>query len=230
MDGFRFDLATTLAPRPAAVRQASRLPPAVPPGPGARAGEAHRRAVGRRPRRLQGGRVPGAAGRSGTASTATACAASGRATSTWPARWATGSPARPTCTSAAGRKIFASVNFVTATTGSRCATSSPTTRSTTRRTSRTTATAPTTTTPGTAAWRGRRTTPTILALRDRQKRNLMATLLVSQGVPDDHARATSWARRSGATTTPTARTTSSPGSTGASTSRRRDASSASPRA
>ncbi|HEU4684504.1 MAG TPA: glycogen debranching protein GlgX [Nitrospira sp.] len=43
-----------------------------------------------------------------------------------------------------GRRPHASINFVTATTGSRCTISSPTTRSTTRRTARTIATGPTT--------------------------------------------------------------------------------------
>ena len=58
-----------------------------------------------------------------------------------------------------------------------------TTTSTTRPTARTTATAATTTSAGTAASRGRPTIRTVLALRRRQARNLMATLLLSQGVP-----------------------------------------------
>ena len=69
------------------------------------------------------------------------------------------------------------------TTASRCATSSPTTRSTTRPTSRTTATAPTTTAPGTAASRGETDDPEINALRARQQRNFLATLILSQGTP-----------------------------------------------
>ena len=82
-----------------------------------------------------------------------------------------------------GRRPFASINFVTATTASRCATSSPTTRSTTRRTSRTTATA----TDDNRSWNcgveGETDDPEINALRDRQQRNFLATLLLSQGVP-----------------------------------------------
>ena len=58
-----------------------------------------------------------------------------------------------------------------------------TTTSTTRPTARTTATATTTTCRGTAASKARPTTPQILALRERQKRNFLATLLLSQGVP-----------------------------------------------
>ena len=59
--------------------------------------------------------------------------------------------------------------------------------------------------------------PEILALRERQQRNFLATLLLSQGVPMLSA-ATRWTAPRAATTTPTARTTRSPGSTGTSTS------------
>ena len=48
---------------------------------------------------------------------------------------------------------------------------------------RTTATGPTTTAPGTTAPRARPTTREINALRARQQRNFLATLLLSQGVP-----------------------------------------------
>ena len=70
-----------------------------------------------------------------------------------------------------------------ATTASRSGTWSPTTTSTTRPTARTTATARTRTSAGTAASRGRPTTRDVLGLRRRQARNLLATLLLSQGVP-----------------------------------------------
>ena len=59
----------------------------------------------------------------------------------------------------------------------------------------------------------------IVALRERQRRNFLTTLFLSQGVPmllggDE------FGRTQGATTTPSARTTSSPGSTGSSTRRK----------
>ena len=60
---------------------------------------------------------------------------------------------------------------------------SATTRSTTRPTARRTATARTTTSAGTAAWRARPTTRRSRALREQQKRNFLATLFLSQGVP-----------------------------------------------
>ena len=88
-----------------------------------------------------------------------------------------------TCTSgAAGGRTRASTSSPR-TTASRCTTSSATTRSTTRPTARTTATARTTTSAGTAASRARPTTRRSSTLRERQKRNFLATLLLSQGVP-----------------------------------------------
>ena len=60
--------------------------------------------------------------------------------------------------------------------------------STTRPTARTTATAPTTTGPGTAASKARPTTRTSLELRARQSRNLLATLMLVPGRADDAAR------------------------------------------
>ena len=79
VDGFRFDLAPVL------VRGYQGGPPSaffeiIQTGPGALDGEADRRAVGRRSRRLPTGPVPARGGRSGTAPTATACAGSGGAT------------------------------------------------------------------------------------------------------------------------------------------------------
>ena len=115
-------------------------------------------------------------------STATRCATSGagrRPSATSP----TASPARPTSTSATAAGRSRRSTSSPRTTASRSPTSSRTTRSTTRRTSRTTATAPTTTAAGTAASRGRPTIPRSIALRERQQRNFLATLFLSQGVP-----------------------------------------------
>ena len=100
------------------------------------------------------------------------------------------------------------------TTASRCATSSRTTRSTTRPTARTTATAPTTTARGTAASRATTDDPGDHALRARQQRNFLATLLLSARACRCCCTATSSAAPSTATTTATPRTTSSPGCTG----------------
>ena len=153
-----------------------------PPGPGALPGEADRRAVGRRPGRLPGRQLPDplvgverhlprrdprllarpGVGRASSPRASAAPPISTRPTAGGRSRRSTSSPR---------------------TTASRCATSSPTTRSTTRRTARTTATAPTTTAAGTAASKGATDDPAVLALRARQQRNFLATLMLSQGVP-----------------------------------------------
>ena len=106
-----------------------------------------------------------------------------------------------------------------ATTASRCATWSPTTTSTTRPTARTTATARATTGPGTAASRARPTTrrSSRCAAPAAQLARHAAAL---PGRADDRCTATSSAAPSTATTTSTARTTRSPGSTGTSTTTR----------
>ena len=85
---------------------------------------------------------------------------------------------------------------------------SATTTSTTKPTAKTTATAPTTTTVGTAAPKGRPTIAAIIELRERQKRNFLATLLLSQGVPMLLAGDEIGPHAEAATTTPIARTTS----------------------
>ena len=97
------------------------------------------------------------------------------------------------------------------TTASRCATSSPTTASTTRPTARTTATAPTTTGRGTTASRGRPTTarsrPRAAAHHARDAGHAAA---LDRYADARHGRRDRAARRA-ATTTPTTRTTRSPG-------------------
>ena len=155
-----------------------------PPGPGALAGQADRRAVGRRPGRLPGRQLPGALERSGTASTATRCATSGAARRSVGRLRRRASPARATSTQADGRHAVRvdQLHHRARRLHAR-ATSSPTTTSTTRRTTRTTATAPTTTARWNCGVEGATDDPEINALRARQQRNFLATLLLSQGVP-----------------------------------------------
>ncbi len=144
-------------PRAARDQQARRLLRHHPPGPGDLAGQADRRALGRRPRRLPGGQLPGPLDRverhvprhrpdfwKGEG---------GPSPSSPPA-----SAARPTSTRTTAASPTPASTSSPATTASRCRTSSATTRSTTRPTARTTRTAPTTTGAGTAASRGRPTT------------------------------------------------------------------------
>ena len=80
VDGFRFDLASTLGARSARLRsQRSRLPPGRRPGSGAARRQADRRALGRRVGRLSGSAAFPPGWRSGTTSSATPRAASGAA-------------------------------------------------------------------------------------------------------------------------------------------------------
>ena len=80
VDGFRFDLASALARELYEVDKLGVVLRHHPAGPGALAGQADRRAVGPRARAATRWATSPSAGRSGTASTATACAASGGAT------------------------------------------------------------------------------------------------------------------------------------------------------
>ena len=79
VDGFRFDLASALARELYDVDRLSAFFDIDPPGPGALAGQADRRAVGRRARAATRSATSRCCGRSGTASTATRCATSGAA-------------------------------------------------------------------------------------------------------------------------------------------------------
>ena len=63
VDGFRFDLASTLARELLRGRPPRRVLRHHPPGPGPLAGQADRRALGRRPRRLHGRQLPARLGR-----------------------------------------------------------------------------------------------------------------------------------------------------------------------
>ena len=89
--------------------------------------------------------------------------------------------ATSTQTTAAGRTPASTSSPPT--TASRCATSSPTTRSTTRPTARTTATATSDNRSWNCGVEGPTDDPEIIALRARQQRNFLATLFLSQGVP-----------------------------------------------
>ena len=183
VDGFRFDLASALAREFYDVDRLSAFFDVDPPGPGALAGQADRRAVGRRARAATRSATSRCCGSEWNGIYRDTCATSGAAQASVgdvrraPHR-APATSTRPTAATRSPRSTSSPP-----TTASRCATSSPTTTSTTRPTSRTTATAPTTTAPGTAASRAPTDDPEIIALRARQQRNFLATLLLSQGVP-----------------------------------------------
>ncbi len=186
-----------------------------PAGPGGQPGQADRRAVGPRRGRLPGRRVPAAVDgveRQVPRRRARLLARpASRAASRELAYRLSGSS---DLYQDDGRRPYASINFVTCHDGFTLRRPRrPTSTSTTRPTARTTGTAATTTGRWNCGVEGADRRPRVLALRARQMRNLLATLLLSTGVPmlrmGDEVRAPR-----AATTTPTARTTRSPGSTG----------------
>ncbi len=145
--------------RAARGRPAERVLRPGPAGPGAVAGQAHRRAVGRRAGRLPGGQLPVAVDRVERPlprhhPRPVARPAGHDARVRLPASPAPATSTRTTAAAPPPRSTSSP-----ATTASPCRISSRTTTSTTRRTRRTTATAPTTTGPGTAARKARRTGP-----------------------------------------------------------------------
>ena len=157
VDGFRFDLAATLARELHDVDRLSAFFDIIQQDPVISPGEADRRAVGRRRGRLSGRQLPAAlvgVERQVPRRRPRLLARHGSDARRVRAR---ASPAAPISTRrTAGVRTRASTSSPR-TTASRCATSSRTTRSTTRRTARTTATARTTTAPGTAASKDRPT-------------------------------------------------------------------------
>ena len=182
VDGFRFDLGTILAREPDGFNTESGFLKADRAGSAARRGQADRRALGLRARRLSGRRLPAGMGgmeRHIPRHGARLLARRGERQGAWRRAFAL----RPTnSTSAAASHGRASISSPR-TTASPCAISSPTTTSTTKRTARTTATATRTIAPGTAARRDRPTIPQFVSLRLRQMRNFLATLILSQGTP-----------------------------------------------
>ena len=178
-----------LRPRLGARARVLRGRPAVgllrhhPPGPDPLAGEADRRAVGRRPGRLPGRQLPRALDgveRPLPRRDARLLARRRRASADFAyALHRLERPLRSRTAAARSRRSTSSPR----TTASRSPTSSPTTRSTTRRTSRTTATAPTTTAAGTAASRARPTTRRSTRCASASSGTSSRRCFLSQGVP-----------------------------------------------
>ncbi len=176
-----------LRPRLGARARAVRGRPALvvlrhdPPGPGAEPGEADRRAVGRRSRAATRSATSRCSGASGTASTATRSATSGAAKgsiSEFATRF-TGSADLY----GDGRRPFASINFITAHDGF-------TLRdlvSYNEKHNEANLEGNRDGADDNRSWNcgveGETDDPAVLALRARQQRNLLATLLLSQGVP-----------------------------------------------
>ena len=185
VDGFRFDLASTLGARPIARSTGwARFFDMRAPGPGALAGQADRRAVGPRRGRLPGRQLSARLGRvERQVSRHHARVLEGRRRPHRRVR-ARASPARATCYGPAAAARRASINFVTAHDGftlhdlvsyndKHNEANGEDNRDGEQRQP----------VAGTAASKARPTIRRSTALREQQKRNLLATLLLSQGVP-----------------------------------------------
>ena len=181
----RVPLRPRLHARPGVLRrrQALHILRAGAAGPGGLAGQADRRAVGRRTRRVPGRQVPGAVDgvereipRHGPRLLARRAGIAGRVRLPLTGSADLYESGRPPSgrfdqLRHRARRLHAG------------AISSPTTRSTTTPTARTTRTASRTTGPGTVGVEGPTDDDEVLRLRARQQRNFLATLLLSQGVP-----------------------------------------------
>ena len=183
VDGFRFDLGTILAREPNGFDNQSGFLKACQPGSGAAHRQADRRALGLRARRLPGRRVPAGLGGMERPNSATPCASSGRATR----RPAALAPApvrlrrdlqhqRPAPLGLRelrhrARRLHAE-RLVTYNDKHNEANGEDNKDG-----------SPATIAPGTAAPRGRRTTRRSTRCAQRQMRNMLATLLLSQGTP-----------------------------------------------
>ncbi len=113
VDGFRFDLASTLARELHEVDKLGAFFDIIQQDPIISPGQADRRAVGPGRRRLPGRQLSRPCGRSGTASTATASAASGRGTAAWSREFATRLCGSSDLYEWSSRRPHASINFVT---------------------------------------------------------------------------------------------------------------------
>ena len=153
-----------------------------PPGPGALAGQADRRAVGSRARAATRSATSRCSGRSGTASTATRCATSG-AGETSVAAFASRFTGSSDLYESDGRHPSASINFVTAHDGFTLADLVSYNEKHNEANGEDNRDG----TDDNRSWNcgveGPTDDPEINALRERQQRNFLATLLLSQGVP-----------------------------------------------
>ena len=183
VDGFRFDLASTLARELHEVDRLGAFFDVLRQDPVLSRGQADRRALGPRRGRLPGRQLPGRLGRvERPVPRHDARLLEGRRRADRRVRAAPHRLERPLRAAAAAGPTRASTSSPR-TTASRWPTSSPTTTSTTRPTARTTATAHDNNLSWNCGVEGPTDDPEIIALRARQKRNLLATLLLSQGVP-----------------------------------------------
>ena len=183
IDGFRFDLATVLGPRPFGLQfqLAVLLDAGRRSGAGLR--EAHRRALGRGPRRLPARQFSGRAGASGTTAIATPCARSGTAAGACSADSRSASPVRRTCSAATAASPPPASTSSPRTTASRCATRCRTTSKHNEANLENNRDGHSNNHSWNCGVEGPTDDAHIIALRRRQVRNMLTTLFFSQGVP-----------------------------------------------
>ena len=133
--------------------------------------------------RLPGRQLPGAAGPSGTASTATASAGSGRATAARLASSPRGCRGSSDLYEWSGRRPYASINFVTCHDGFTLHDLVSYNDKHNEANGEDNRDGANDNNSWNCGVEGPTDDPAIIALRERQKRNLLATLLLSQGVP-----------------------------------------------
>ena len=182
VDGFRFDLASRARPRALRRRPAVGVLRRHPPGPDPLPGQADRRAVGRRPGRLPGRQLPRpvvGVERHLPRHDARLLARRRPTAASSPA--ASPAPATSTRTTAGARSPRSTSS--PRTTASRCTTSSPTTSKHNEANQEDNRDG----TDDNRSWNhgveGETDDPEVNALRERQQRNFLATLLLSQGAP-----------------------------------------------
>ena len=183
VDGFRFDLASTLARELHSSQPAGRVLRHHPPGPGALAGQADRRALGRRPRRLPGRQLPGPLDRvERQVPRLRPALLEGRrrhrSTSSPP-----GFSGSSDLYQDDGRKPYASINFITCHDGFTLHDLVSYNEKHNEANGEDNRDGANDNRSWNCGVEGPTDDPAIIALRERQKRNLIATLLLSQGVP-----------------------------------------------
>ena len=182
LNGFRFDLMTTLRPPPERLRGLSSDHRGDRTGPAAARPEARGRAMGHRARRLPGRRVRRSLGRNGNDRYRDDIRRFlARATAPRPP-WRRGWPGRATCSGPSGDRPARSISSAPMM-ASRSPIWCPTSASTTSPTASRTATAPTATGPGTMGSKDRPTMPRSSPRGRRDQLNLLATLILSRGTP-----------------------------------------------
>ena len=214
VDGFRFDLASTLARELYEVDRLSAFFDIIHQDPDPVPGEAHCRAVGCRRRGAIRWGISRCSGASGTANTAIPCGASGKGTADTLSEFATRLSGCSDLYQGDGRKPYASINFITCHDGFTLHDLVSYNEKHNDANGEQNQDGANDNNSWNCGAEGPTDDPAINALRWQQKRNLITTLLLSQGVPMLLAGRRTRATRNRATIIPIARTTSSPGCTG----------------